>query len=57
MDWSEEDPRPALAIQRAHHVWNRYVTTTTNPVTTVVVVDQDGVQTINLTTPDQPDSP
>lgn len=51
VDWSEEDPRPALAIQRAHHVWNRYVTTTTNPVTTVVVVDQDGVQTINLTTP------
>lgn len=42
--WSEEDPAPVLAIQRAHHVWNRYVTTTTNPVTTVAVIDEDGVR-------------
>ncbi len=41
--WSEENPPPVLAIQRAHHIWNRYITTTTNPVTAVAVMDEGGV--------------
>ena len=47
--WNEEDPPPVLAIQRAHHVWNRYGTTTMNPVTTVAVVDEDGVRDVGPT--------
>ena len=50
-DWSEDAPPPTLAIQRAHHVWNRYVTTTSNPVTSVTILDDGGVREVGSDAP------
>ena len=46
--WDENDAPPTLVIRRAHHVWNRYLTTTLNPAVEVAVVDGDGIHPLGM---------